>query len=763
VHVLDGLRVVDRTTQIAGPYCTKLLADAGADVVKVEPVDGDPLRGWRSGALFEYLNASKRSVIDDSNLVGRADVLVTEGPVDVAGLRAANPALIVVTITPFGLDGPWAARAATEFTLQAACGSTGSRGLPERSPLPAGGRLGEWITGTYAAVATLAAVPASTRSGEGEHIDVAMLDCMAVAMTTYPSVFSSFLGWPPINGTGRSIEVPSIEPTRDGHVVFTTNSAQQFQDFLVLIGRSDLIGDAQLANAARRFRRRTEFLASVHEYTMKRSSTEVLEEAAALRIPSGPVLDGATVAGLEQFRTNGVMEESPSGRFRQPRIPYRIGGVLSRRPAPAPELGRHTGSIQWPAQSRPAPSGNEAILPLDGIRVIDCTAWWAGPAATHVLACLGADVIKVESTKRPDLMRYTSTQPHTVDQWWEWGPLFHGVNVGKRGVTIDLSRAEGRTLFEDLLGTADVLVENYTPRVMADFGFGWDRVHTVNPRLIMVRMPAFGLDGPWRDHPGFAQTVEGITGMASVTGYPDGPPMLPRGACDPLAGMHAVFATLLALEARHSDGMGRMVECPLVEAALNVAAEQLIEYDAGGVTLTREGARSEVAAPQGVYQCAGDDRWVAVAVADDKQWAALREVAGWEDDPALASGEGRRAAHDELDARLAEWCGGRDAEEVADVLTEAGVPSAVVIAAPDVLHNPQLRHRGLFETEDHPVTGRHELPTMPFRFSGVRRWLSRPSPTLGQHNDEVLVEVRSTQELAALRTAGIVGERVAGL
>ncbi|HEX9547337.1 MAG TPA: CoA transferase, partial [Acidimicrobiales bacterium] len=263
MHVLDGLRVVDRTTQIAGPYCTKLLADAGADVVKIEPVDGDPLRRWRSGALFEYLNASKRSVTNEGDLVGRADVFVTEGQVDVAALRSANPSLVVVTITPFGLDGPWAERAATEFTLQAVCGSTGSRGLPERSPLPNGGRLGEWITGTYAAVATLAA----TRSGQGEHIDVAMLDCMAVAMTTYPSVFSSFLGWPPMHGTGRSIEVPSIEPTRDGHVVFTTNSAQQFQDFLVLIGRSDLIGDAQLANAARRFKRRTEFLAAVHAYT----------------------------------------------------------------------------------------------------------------------------------------------------------------------------------------------------------------------------------------------------------------------------------------------------------------------------------------------------------------------------------------------------------------------------------------------------------------------------------------------------------------
>jgi crotonobetainyl-CoA:carnitine CoA-transferase CaiB-like acyl-CoA transferase len=233
------LRVLDRTTGIPGAYCSKLLADAGADVVKVEKAEGDPMRRSKPD-LFEYLHASKRSVTGgDAELVAGADVVLTNRPDDAARLHHDHRGLVAVSISPFGAQGPWADHPATEFTLQAACGSMASRGTPERPPLPAGGRIGEWVTGTYAAVATLAA----THDGRGRHVDVAMLECMAVTLATYPSVFASFAGWPELKGTGRTVEVPSIEPTSDGYVVFTTNSAQQFQDFVVLIGRPDWLGD----------------------------------------------------------------------------------------------------------------------------------------------------------------------------------------------------------------------------------------------------------------------------------------------------------------------------------------------------------------------------------------------------------------------------------------------------------------------------------------------------------------------------------------
>ncbi len=758
---LTGTRVLDCTTGVAGGYATKVLRDAGADVVKVEQGDGDPLRRWRSGALFEYLNGGKRSVSSHEGLLAGADVLFGDERLDVPALRATYPSLVVVTITPFGADGPWARRPATEFTLQATCGSTGNRGLPEQAPLAAGGRVGEWLAGTYAAFTSIAALREARRSGVGEHVDVAMLDTMAVTMTTYPSLFASLSGWPPVRGTGRTVEVPSIEPTSDGYVVFTTNSAQQYHDFMVMIGRGDLLEDTSLARAQGRFERRDEFLRAVHEYTTKRTTAEVLEDAALLRIPSGPVLNGRTVTGFEQFVANSVLRPAHSGRFVQPRRPYKIDGVQGPAPGPVPAAGADAGAVDWPA--RPVTGPAAWRLPLEGVRVIDLTAWWAGPIGPQALSALGADVIKVESTTRPDLMRYSSVKPPTEDRWYEWGPVFHGANTGKRAITLDLTRPEGIEVLERLVATADVLVENYTPRVMDQFGLSWDRLHALNPQLIEVRMPAFGLDGPWRDRTGFAQTMESITGMAWMTGSPDGPPVLVRGACDPLAGMHSVIATLVALAQRELDGQGHLVEAIMVEAALNVAAEQAAEYAASGTLLEREGNRGPTAAPQGVYRCAGDDRWLALAVATDDQWAALVDLLGrpgWATGDGLATEPRRRAAQDRIDEGLAAWAAGQDADELAERLVAAGVPAAAVVVPRDIVHNPQLRHRRFFEVEDHPVAGRHEVPGFPVRFEHVESWYRRHAPTLGEHNDEVLAELGLAEEVPRLRALGIIGERV---
>jgi crotonobetainyl-CoA:carnitine CoA-transferase CaiB-like acyl-CoA transferase len=245
--------------------------------------------------------------------------------------------------------------------------------------------------------------------------------------------------------------------------------------------------------------------------------------------------------------------------------------------------------------------------------------------------------------------------------------------------------------------------------------------------------------------------------------------VLPRGACDPLAAMHAVFATMLALRDREASGDGHLVEVTMIEAALNAAAEQVVEHGASGTVLTRQGNRGPLAAPQNVYACAGDEEWLALAVTDDEQWARLRKVLGdpaWARDHALATLDGRRAAHDRIDEELAAWCATRDAAATADELSEAGIPAGYVIDARDVVKNPQLRHRGYAEVEEHPVTGAHPIPMVPFRFRTRRDtgWLRRPSPTLGQHNDEILGgELGLTDaELAGLRDAGQIGERPVG-
>ena len=768
-HILSGVRVLDRTAGIAGPYCTKLLADAGAEVVKVERDGGDPLRRRGTGALFEFLNASKRSVTDGAALLAGADIVVSDEPFDAGGLRRANPALVVTTITPFGRDGPWVGRPWTEFTLQAACGSIGQRGFPERPPLAAGGRIGEWVTGTYAALATLSALREARRSGQGEDVDIAMLDCMAVTMVTYPSVFASFAGWPPLTGTGRTVQIPSIEPSRDGYVVFTANSAQQFQDFLVLIERPDLLEDHELAQVAKRFARREEFLAAVRAHTRSRTSAALLEEAAVFRIPAAPVLDAPAVLAFEHFTARGVFVPAPSGRFAQPRVPYRIDGFAARPFGPAPGVGADDGVVEWGRRGTGQvahDAHDDWRLPLAGTRVVDLTAWWAGPSATNVLAALGADVIKVESVARPDQMRLSSTRRPPDDAWWEWGPIFHAANLSKRDITLDLGSDEGLDLLRRLVEGADVLVENFTPRVMDHFGLDYESLRARNPGLILVRMPAFGLDGPWRDRTGFAQTMEAVSGLAWRTGFEDDLPTLVLGACDPLAGAHAVFATLLALEARHQSGAGMLVESVMVESALNVAAEALVEYGAGGPILGRRGNRGPDAAPQGAYPGAGSDGWVAVAVETDAQWDALVRALGspaWALDPELGTVQGRRAHHDLIDEHLASWTAQRPAGVAAELLSAAGVPAEEVISARDVVHNPQVRARGLFETEEHPITGRHLVPTIPFHFAHVERWLRAPSPTLGQHNDEVLAQIGVGPDARErLRRRLVIGEQLVG-
>jgi crotonobetainyl-CoA:carnitine CoA-transferase CaiB-like acyl-CoA transferase len=765
--VLQGVRVLDHSTGIAGPYCTKLLADAGADVVKMERGSGDPLRAHGTGALFEYLNASKRSVTDDAGLLASAHVLITDGPPAPDDLSAARPDLVAVTITPFGRHGPWVGRPWTEFTLQAACGSTGNRGFPERPPLAAGGRIGEWVAGTYAALAALAALREARRSGRGEDVDVAILDCMAVTMTTYPSVFASFFGWPPLAGTGRSIQLPSIELSSDGCVVFTANSAQQFQDFLVLMERPDLLDDTELAMVGKRFARRAEFIDAVRAYTRSKTSEQLLDVAAAFRIPAAPLLDAPGVLSFKHFADRGVFVPAPSGRFAQPRVPYRIDGFSPRPFTPAPDRGADDGAVEWAAPAAPATAPDEAWrLPLHGVKVVDLTAWWAGPSATLALAALGADVVKVESVARPDQMRLAGTRHPPAEAWWEWGPIFHGANLSKQDVTLDLNSPEGLELVHRLIDTADVLVENFTPRVVDHFGLDFASLRARNPGLIMVRMPAFGLDGPWRDRSGFAQTMEAVSGIAWRTGFEDELPTLVLGVCDPLAGTHTAFATLLALDARAQTGEGMLVESVMVESALNVAAEAIVEYGAGAPAPGRLGNRGPDAAPQGVYPGAADDSWVALAVETDAQWDALVDALGspsWAADAALRTADGRRARHDLLDKHLGAWTSAQSAEDAAGSLSAAGVPAEVVIAARDVVHNPQLRERGLFETEDHPVTGMHPVPTLPFEFTQVAGWLRTPSPTLGQHNDEVLGALGvDPVERDRLRASHVIGERLAG-
>jgi crotonobetainyl-CoA:carnitine CoA-transferase CaiB-like acyl-CoA transferase len=783
MRLLQGTRVVEAGRGIAAGYCSKLLADAGADVVKVEPPTGDPLRAWSAsgcprtgrGALFDYLHAGQRSmtltldsVVGDDLLEG-ADILIETGdrPIDIPSVHRRFPKLSVVSITPFGRTGPWSMRAATEFTLQAWSASMSMRGDPARAPVQVGGRVGEWIGGTYAAVAALASLRLSRACGVGEHADLSLLECMAVSMH---AATIHWLASTAIQSTRRTLEVPSIELTADGaYVGLSVITGQQYRDLLVLIDRPDL-AEQWDASPGSRQHHRDELRDLVRQWVGRHGTLEVLERADLLRIPASQVGEPETIPHSEDAAARRRFVEDHSHRFLQPVPPYSVDAIVWPPPGAAPRLGEADGREVWSSRPQPAvaavvaPGGR---LPLQGVRIVDLTAFLAGPACTHVLAALGADVVKVESVQRPDPMRYFSDRRSSEPLWWEWGTTFSYVNTNKRGITLDLSHQEGRAVLTRLLRESDVLIDNFTPRVMDGFGLAWPVVREANPRLTMVRMPAFGLSGPWRDRPGYAYTIEQVAGMAWMTGYGDGPPMAPGGPADLLGGLHAAFATMAALEG--GRGKGHLVEVPMVDVALNVAAEVVIEKSAYGATLVREGNRGPAAAPQGVYRCDGPDTWMALAVETDAQWRSLRQVLGdpsWAASPELAKFSGRRAAHDAIDRELSGWCSTGSAAHLVEVLARAGVPAAVVVLPEEIAANPQLVARGFLETVKHPVTGVKQLAGLPFRSSSCRQgWIRVAAPTLGQHNDEVLKAVigLSDDEIGKLSADGVVGTSPAGL
>jgi crotonobetainyl-CoA:carnitine CoA-transferase CaiB-like acyl-CoA transferase len=780
------LRVIDFSRGVPGAYATKLFADAGADVVKVEPADGDPLRRWSAGgeppgdrdaALFRFLHTSKRSLVgapDDPEvrqLVADADLMVESGEcpgLDPRAWRRRDPRLVVLSLTAWGREGPYAGRPASELTLQAECGSVAGRGLRSQPPLLAGGRITWWVGGTYAAVAALAALRRALDTGVGEHVDFSLLEAMNIAGTMYADLFHGLAGRPLTDAPARTVEIPSIEPTRDGWVGFNTNSRQQYRDFLLLIERTDLLPDEQLASIVGRWQRMDEWNALVREWTTRHTTQEIVEKASLLRIPVAPVNDGRSVLEHEQFRARGVFVKNPDGDFLQPRPPWRLHGETLRPFSPAPRLGEHGGRIEPHVRAAPArPAEPGPALPLAGLRVLDATAWLAGPSATHMLATLGADVIHLEAPRRPDGMRMAGGAFLGRPGWWECSGIFLGANTNKRGLTLDLTDPRGRELLERLLARCDAFVENFSPRVIEQFDLGWERLHAAHPRLVMTRMPAFGLSGPWRDNVGFAQTMEQISGLAWLTGHPEDQPRIQRGPCDPLAGMHAAFATLVGLRRREATGEGCLLECTMVEGALNAAAEQVIEYTAYGRVMQREGNRGPEAAPQNLYACRGEEQWLALAVGSDEQWQSLVELLGspdWARHPDLASHTGRRREHDRLDAGLSAWAAERELQPTLDALLARGIPAAALTDPRTAHAHPQMSARGFFETVEHPVAGELPTPGVPFRCEGVPRWIRRPAPTFGQHNHEILRELGlGADEIAALEAEQVIAERPVGV
>jgi crotonobetainyl-CoA:carnitine CoA-transferase CaiB-like acyl-CoA transferase len=609
---------------------------------------------------------------------------------------------------------------------------------------------------------------ASRMRGAAELIDLSMLETQILGLTYYPVSHYEMLGRPWRDR--RRLTVPGIARAKDGLIDIGCGTAQQWFDLCAMTGHQDWIDEeSPLSITEQANEKAHELYAWVESQTVD----EIHDLATAFRIPNAPVANGANVESLDHFVERGSFVINPRDGFTQPGPPYRSKPELLRTPQAAPRLGEHTDHYRrnrmTGRESGETTAGNSiSAMPFEGLRVVDMTTFWAGPSCTHMLAMLGADVIHVESTRRPDGTRLIAGVPITEDQWWEKSPIFSGLNTNKRGLTLDLQSTAGRELLLRLIAASDVIVENFTPRVLDQIGLDFAAVQAVRPDAIMLRMPGFGLDGPWRDNPAFAYVIEAASGISWLTGYPDRNPYEPYSVGDPNAGVHALNALLLALEHRRRTGLGVHIEAAMVDAALNVAAEQVIEYSAHGALLQRDGNRGPTAAPQNLYRTNEIDEfgrrdcWVAVAVATDEQWAGLCRALDdpdWATHSGLTSADGRRQHHNLIDDHLNAWCEQRTGDDIVDKLWSHGVPVAKVMQPHRQSELPQLAARGFFENVDHPVNARTPHSTLPFTSTrGPDRVHVRHAPLLGEHNREVLTELGLTEaEIAELEAQGVIG------
>jgi crotonobetainyl-CoA:carnitine CoA-transferase CaiB-like acyl-CoA transferase len=470
---------------------------------------------------------------------------------------------------------------------------------------------------------------------------------------------------------------------------------------------------------------------------------------------------------------------NPRGAFPHPRPPFRSSATARREPGRAPTLDerrsakdglvdRTAGEADTARPFMPAATSDASPgLPLEGVRVLDFTAFLAGPMCTEYLGALGADVIKVESIQRPDPMRFSVLLESSVEQWYEQGAIYQSANLNKRSMTLNLSDPRGRDIALRLVATADVVIENFTPRVMEQFGLSYEDLREVKPDIIMMRMPGFGLEGPWRDRPGFAASMEQVSGLASITGYTDSLPTIP-GICDPLAGMHSAFAVITALEHRARTGEGQQIEQAMIDLAGNLNIEQVLEYAVYDHLMERLGNRQPGTAHQGVYATVEPEQWIALRVSSDAEWDALRAAIGapeWSLDPALQTAPGRRDAADRIDVELTSWFAGQSHKDALAALRSAGVPAEPVIHSYDVDLDDQMNIRGFWEEVTHPIVGTKRFPAWPIRAaSRTAPWFKRHAPLLGEHNGEVLTSVGvGAEDLATLSADGVIGTRPAGL
>ena len=411
-------------------------------------------------------------------------------------------------------------------------------------------------------------------------------------------------------------------------------------------------------------------------------------------------------------------------------------------------------------------------LPLEHIRAVVLTQAWAGAFTTMLLADMGAEVIQIESLDRPDPWRggypprtsgtYPDNQPG--DRPYNRAASYNSVNTNKFGITLDLNTPEGKDPFLELASISDIVAENFSARVIPNFRLGYELLRHVNPSLIMLRMPTYGVDGPYSTYMGNGGTTEPMSGLSSLMGYGGGPPMN-SGIMhtDPVSGLYGLSSLLIALHHRNRTGEGQLIDLSQQETSVHLMAHQVMDHSMNGPAQRTKGNRNARMAPHGNFPCEGGDSWVAIAVRSDQEWQRLCGIMDGADlatDQRFAGLEGRLKNVDELEGLITQWTGARKAYDIMNRLQAEGIPCAPVLNAHEVLQNPQLAERGFFQQVDHPGIGSHQHAGTPWRMSRSPSRVRTSSPALGQDSGQILTTLLGVAEgeLASLVERGITGD-----
>ncbi|WP_441258771.1 CoA transferase [Bradyrhizobium sp. 521_C7_N1_3] len=797
MEVLSHLQVVEIGSSAATSYCARLFADFGADVRKVEPPQGDPLRRspplTPSGqsAWFAFLNFNKSSVIIDPTtsqasirltaLIENCDILIDGRDVDtadcpfidLAAVRKVRPGLICLQGSWFGREGPYAGMAATDSTVRALAGLIRLVGPVEGPPMHAPDFQTGILAGLWGFIAAASSVIAKTQDGGGRSWSLNIFES-SLALSEY-LMSEAFARGDVMRRIGTNRFWPGspvgIYETKKGWLGVTLITPAQWRAFCDMLGLSELRDESALIMGEDRLKHLEQIEQVFMPRLKARTAQEWFEEGRKGRIPIVPVPEISDLLQDTEKKMRGAIVPVLLGEEEGLTVGS-VQGLTLTPPRPGgkvPAVGErqcseNTRGDQATAASVTPIRIDAARQPLQGIRVIDFSMGWAGPLCTRTLADLGADVIKIEAIQYPDWWRGVDRSYAYIDaQMYEKSGRFCIMNRNKRGITLDLTRTQGLDLAKQLLTDADAVVDNYSVDVLPKLGLSYDVLRTLNPRLVMISMSAFGTNSVNRDCRAYGSTLEQGSGLPSVIGNPTDIPVMSHVAFgDAVGGLNGCAAVLVALIHARKTGQGQFIDLAQIECMMPFAAPWITVYSTGGAPPTRYGNRHPHFVPHGCFRCAGEDNWIMVAATNAEMWQRLAQTIGrpdWAADPSLKSVEARRRIEEAIDGDIEAWALTRDADQAMSELQGVGVAAGVARLPIDLLNDRHLRSRSFFQDVERAFIGLHPQPSMPIRESSEPYPIRAAAPTLGQHNGEILSGLLglSDAQIAELVAEDIIG------